>query len=550
MTRVVAVAAVGVVLVAGATVALTRGSPSEEGPGSSGSDGPWLEKSCTLAPSYMQRIRRGTFPGRSPDLQFVPREPHFFGSFEVTTHSGPWDYLQEVPLVLYGPGFIESRGDVRLDRDVTVADIAPTFAELLGTPFPERAGRALTEALVPRPERSRPPKMILMVVWDGGGWNTLDQWPNAWPNLKALMSEGTSFVDATVGSSPSVTPAIHATIGTGAFPRAHGLVDIWLRQGSKVPDSYPGKAPTFLELTSLADLYDLATGNRALVGMMAERAWHLGMLGRGAGVQGADKDIAVMTQGGDGRFITNTEHYSLPVYLDGVEGFEDDLELVDASDGRMDGRWLGNLIPPEKEAGPANPVWTRYQRRVLETLFTTEGFGRDSVGDVFFTNFKEIDLVGHTHNVVNPEMRSVLRHTDDVLGQLVEYLQEHVGRNEWVLAVTADHGTGPDPRSVGAWPIDLTELRVDIAARFGVKVSDLFQAQRPTGVWLAPDILETAGITIDEIADFVLDYRIGDNVTDDQDVPTRYRTRMDERLFAAAFPGDRIDEVADCVAGA
>jgi len=27
-------------------------------------------------------------------------------------------------------------------------------------------------------------------VIDGGGWNVLRQWPDAWPNLKCLMREG------------------------------------------------------------------------------------------------------------------------------------------------------------------------------------------------------------------------------------------------------------------------------------------------------------------------------------------------------------------------
>ena len=546
LKRVAAVVIASALLV-GAFVAYTRDAtpPREEAAGAPTTT--WLAASCALPDAELERIQRGTMPRRSPELMVVPEQPNYFGSFKTTTHSGPWDYIQEVPLVLYGPGYIQPRGPLTLDRPVTVADLAPTLADLVGTPLPDgRPGRPITEALVPQADRKGPPKMILFVVWDGGGTNVLTKWPNSYPTLKRLMTEGTSIEAADVGSSPSVTPAVHATMGTGAFPAQHGIVDIPIRKGTRVPQSYPNKSPKNLELTTIADVYDKATNNEALIGLMAERAWHLGMMGHGAFTTGGDKDIAVMSEGGEGHLVTNPDYYSLPAYLDGTPGFKADREIVDRSDGKDDGLWFGHNIPTEHRAGAANPVWTRYQSRLLRKTWRNEGFGQDDVTDMFFTNFKEIDLIGHVYNFLQPEMRSMVKHTDVVLGQLIKYLNANVGEGEWVIALTADHGSGPDWEKTGAWPIDEARLQVDIAVEFGVRVTDLFQAQRPTGIWLNAETMEQEGITEEQIADFIMGYTIRDNWKEGRRLPEAYRSRWDEKIFSAAFPTDRLDDVMEC----
>ena len=523
----------------------------DDGPGGSDAapaSGVWLEASCQVPPDEFRAAVRGTLQGRSPDVQFIPAVPHAFGDFRKTTHSGPWRFLQRVPLLFYGPGYIAPRGDLELERETTLADVAPTLAELIGLDFPtDRPGRPIPDVLVPRADRVEPPRLVVTIVWDGAGYNVLEQWPDAWPNLARLMRRGTSVQNVEVGSSPSVTPAVHATLGTGAFPQQHGIVDIPVRDEDKVLDAFPDKDPRFLKLETLADLYDPTTNNRSLVGMMAERAWHMGMMGHGAYLEGGDKDYAVMTQGADDTFIANTDYYKLPRYLDEVPGYELDRAFVDRADGTEDGRWMGHDLPTDKVAGIADPVWSHYQFRVLKELWSREGFGQDAITDLFFTNFKEIDLVGHAYNMIEPEMESTLQHNDRVLGSLVDYLDTNVGKNRWVLALTSDHGSGPDPRSIDSWPISMPQLQVDLSLRFGARVGKLFQAQRPTGMWFNPKTVRKVGIQMEDVADFLVGYTLGDNVPDGKRPPRGYRERVDERLFAAAFPTSRIEDLTECV---
>lgn len=98
------------------------------------------------ADSFGVLFRNGLFPGRHPNLErfgvLVRARPHWVGDRDGlgTTHGSPYHYDRWVPLVFYGPGV---EPGVRTER-VSVADMAPTLAALLGLPVPDGLdGRAL-----------------------------------------------------------------------------------------------------------------------------------------------------------------------------------------------------------------------------------------------------------------------------------------------------------------------------------------------------------------------------------------------------------------------
>jgi hypothetical protein len=506
----------------------------------------WFRAACDLPIDYLRRIRRGTYFGRSPEITMVPRKPHTFASFETTQHTGPWKYLQEVPLIFYGPGFIKPLGPVAVAHEATVADLAPTIAELIDTPFPgRRPGRPLEQILVPEQRRPAEPALVLNIVLDGGGWNVLRQWPDDWPFIAEMIEGGASITDATIGSSPSVTPAIHTTMGTGTWPKQHGIVSIEQRAGRGIVQSYGGTSPGYQMVTSLADIYDPRTQNKAKIGLLAEKNWHMGLIGHGAFRAGGDKDIAVMvTEEGTGLF-TNPAFYSLPSYLWDTPGFEDDVRRVDLEDGELDGRWreVESLTDPQKLL--KTPVWVRRQTTLIKALLKREGFGRDRIPDLFYTNYKEVDHLGHLYNMLGPEVRETLRYSDAAFRELVEFLDETVGRKRWVVTLTADHGQTPDPSTTGAWPIDVDVLEASIAERFDVSVNDLFQEERPHGLWLDRKTMKQEDITEADISRFILRQTIADNAVG-RSVPDPYRSRLDERIFAAAFPTKKLPLIWGC----
>lgn len=503
-----------------------------------------MEAACSLPIDYLRRIRRGYAPGRGHDLQMVARAPNYFGGFSNWSHSGPWPYLQRIPLVLYGPGFIRSQGEISLDREVTTVDIAPTIAELTGTTMPAgRPGTAITEALVPANQRPERPRVIMTIVWDGGGGNVLDRWPNAWPELERIGDMGTSITNATVGSSPSVTPAVHTNLGTGAYPRAHGIVDIPMRKRGRFPEAFSDMDPQSVRISALADDYDKSTDNAALIGMLAEHKWHLGMIGHGASIEGGDRDLAVMFDRETGVPITNRKYFSLPGYFLRELALEDFVRPVDADDGKIDGKWLGHRLN-DAASQVESPVFLAYQSAAIRLLLERGGYGIDDVTDLFFTNFKQIDLLGHQYNMASREVESALHYSDRGIGDIVEWLDQNVGANRWVIILTADHGQTPRAQATGGWPISLNEVVADVNRQMeGSEPRSVLKA-RPVGLWLSRHAREPRNAR--RIARFLADYRLRDNVPAGEEIPSAYRTKRNSRLFAAAIPSRDLDRVWTC----
>ena len=502
--------------------------------------GPAPEACVDTPPDILQRVRRGYYPQRSGDVMAIERLPNQF----TTRHSTPWPYTQDIPMVLYGPGYIKD--GFTSDTDATLADIAPTFAELLEfEEFGEHEGHSLDEALLPPGERNGIPKLIVTVVWDGGGDNMLEQWPDSWPYLKSLVGKSASFENATVGSSPSITPSAHATLGTGDFPRTHGLPDTRVRVGGRMVDSWENKSPRKLEVETLGDAWDLANGNTPLVGMLARDNWHLGMIGHGSSLEGADKDIAVLDALGKLEFTTSPKHFTLPGYSTSLDGLAEAVDEVDLRDGQADGKWLGNDLTMDGKIRET-PAWSIFQTQKVFDVLNNEGFGQDEVPDLFFTNYKPTDLAGHTWNLVEPEVRDNLEEQDRQLELIVEGLNDLVGNQNYVLALTADHGMTPYPEVTGGWSIVMTELTKDIEREFNTEVPDtpLLLSNRGYQFFLDREVMEANDVTPEEIAAYIRNYRLGDNVARLEDVPERFRDRVNQRLYLTAMSAAELDRPA------
>jgi len=512
----------------------------------------YLRSACKLPTRWVERIHRGWTPGRSrnSDLLIVPKPPNYMGSFINTSHSGPYDFLQEVPLVLYGPGFVRPVGPVDVDREVTIADLAPTYAELMEfEEWPDdRQSEALTEALEDTDET---PKVIFTAVIDGGGWNVFRHWDDRHPNLTRIIERGASIEGATVGSSPSITPATHTNISTGDFPRTHGVTAIAIRDDDgQIVGSFSEEAgnPGYrlmdprvsLRETTIADLWDRSVDNKAKIGMLAAGNLMLGMVGHGAALEGGDKDIVAIKSGES--WGTNEEFYSLPPYVNTeVEGPEGDLDAVDRADGEADGRWQGHAVAP-LDGSPAFPPW---QNTVVQALLEGERFGRDETTDLFYLNYKSPDRAGHTWNMIAPEQGDVVEAVDEALGEMVAWLDSNIGRGNYVMAITADHGQ--TPLEVGGWPVLRSEVVDDVNARFQRdEGAGIIQRTSASSFFSNAQGMAANGTTPEEVSSFLARYTIGENIPEGDEPPEGFADRTDERIFDAVFPGRKLDKVVGC----
>jgi hypothetical protein len=410
-----------------------------------------------------------------------------------------------------------------------MVDLAPTIAEIIGFDgWPQRAGRVLEEALVPGAPR---PRVVVTLVWDGGGDNVLNAHAGSWPYLARLMNRGMSWTKMTIGSTPSTTPPIHATLGTGVWPSEHGIVAVKQLDGGEYSNPWPRGEPANLETATLGDLYDRARNNVPKIALVAAHPWHLGMLGHGSATPGGDADLAVLLTH-FGRSVVNSGHYESPLF-EGKAQLEEEVTALDPADGARDDRW--NHLPlDDPDVVSASPAFVAFQQRVIENLILDHGIGDDEVPDLLFVNMKSPDRAGHEWGATSNEVGAVVRAADAALRRLVRFLNERVGRENWVLLLTADHGQMLYPHQSGGYAIGGRKLGDDLNDRFVDTNIDSPLVNRVTahGAYLSRNQLRADGVNRLELARWLLDYTVSENLNGDP-LPDHLRRRQNERLFDA-----------------
>ncbi len=509
-----------------------------------------------LGAEYMELVARNYHPERSGDLQLlaapfnsanypqesrslVPRDPR-------TSHASVWMYLERVPLVVYGGAI----APVDSEERVSLADVAPTIAELIGfDDFLElgREGRPLPG--IARP--AAPPELVVTFVIDGGGWNVLREFPGAWPNLRRLMREGANFRNAIHGSFPAVTASAHATIGTGAFPRTHGVTGHNIRDGRQVRKTYgePGRAdPNDLLVPTLADLWGDATEHRAWVGEVGYQIWHLGMLGRGTAYRGAGSEsgssqvprpVAVYwDEGADpqGWRSLNPGLFRLPSGMPSLDAFDSYRSTFVPNPDRDP---TFDPVKPRNMHCCSTPV-IRYQGDLIEATLANEPVGSTATPGLLFINYKAPDYTGHVYGMFDAMTGDALRDVDEQLGRLVSQLDTlYAGR--YALIVTADHGQCPLPDAAGGVRIDPIQLWDDLEREFGGGLFGLVQNVVPSEVYLESDVLWDVGATREDIASFLRDYPYRRNIGPYVPRDAIEQDLLERQQFAAVFATTFLD---------
>ena len=502
-----------------------------------------------LGAEYMELVRRSYHPGRSGDLQLVlapfnssnyaPESLSLIPMDRRTSHASIWMYLQRIPLVAYGPGIIEPSDS---EERVTLADVAPTTAMLAGldTWPDDRDGAALPGLGALLPERR--PKVIVTFVIDGGGWNVLNAWPDAWPELRRLMREGANHRNAIVGSFPTVTACAHATIGTGAYPWKHGITGHNIRDGSGVRKAYRkiGDAdPSDILIPTVADLVYEASDGGAWVGEIGYQVWHMGMLGHGGRDRPAgDPPVGVYFDESSRSWAPHhPERFRLPRSVPGPERLDTYLASFTPLDVDR------AFDPSGRQTDCCSPPVIAFQGDLIDATFDSEPIGTTGHTDLLYTTYKSPDYAGHIYGMASPWEELVLRETDAQLGRLVRMLDERFP-GEYVIFVTADHGQCPIPDVVGGVRLDPIQLGELIEDEFGA-LYDAVQSVVPHEVYLHTGKLWDAGANVDDVAAFIRDLRYRQNIGPYVPRDAIQQDLLDQEQFAAVFSTAWLDRLRD-----
>jgi len=506
-----------------------------------------------LGSEYLELVRRGFHAETSGDLQLLlaPGSTSNYAQESTSlvfhdprsSHASVWMYLQRVPILVYAPGILG--GSAVSEDAVTLADLAPTTAALIGFDgFHAPEGHTLSGVRTP----AEPPKVVVTFVIDGGGWNVLERWPNAWPNLKALMNRSLLYTNALHGSFPAVTATVHATIGTGAFPRTHGISGHNLRDGNLVRKAYGtlGHAdPSDIKVPTLAERWSEHTAGEAFIGEFGYQVWHLGMIGRGGRMPLGEKPVAVYWDEPGYRWAPqNPDLYRLPKQMPSDATFEVEFAAWKAAHPQDFPPNQPDMVSRQTPA--CSPPIIRFQGDVIEAAFASEDIGSHEATDLVYINYKQPDYTGHIYNMLFPQEEVALRAVDEQLQRLVDMLEGRFGPGEFALMVCADHGQCPLVETFDGVRLDPIQVTADIEARFGNRsLYPLVRYIAPSEIFLDPRALLDSGYSAADIAAWFADYTYGDNYHLYAGVPRDAIEwgRLDHKLFSAVLPNSFIERL-------
>lgn len=305
--------------------------------------------------------------------------------------------------------------------------------------------------------------------------------------LKRLVEEGAWFREAAYPYAATETCVGHSTISTGSFPATHGMVANawWDRETQKLVTctsdasvknvGYAGATPqggdsaARMAVPSFAEELKFQTGGatRIVTFSLKARA-SLTMAGHRA-------DAATWFDSGN---WTTSSPYGVQPFIE---------EQAKAHPPKADfgktwalslpekSYWYGEkalgAIPPDGwdltfphplrgKTGAGEPDATFYSQWATSPYADTAltelakkavdnmNLGKSAGTDFLAVGYSTVDYVGHAFGPRSREIQDILIRLDKDLGDLFAHLDQKVGRGNYVVALSADHGVAPTPEDL------------------------------------------------------------------------------------------------------
>jgi predicted AlkP superfamily pyrophosphatase or phosphodiesterase len=337
--------------------------------------------------------------------------------------------------------------------------------------------------------------------------------------FKRLLNEGFICQNTHINYFPSVTAVGHASIYSGTSPKYHGIIENeWFDRNQKkviysVYDTtvftignpgIPKKSYSARNLltTNISDELKLGTNFKGKVFAMS-------LKDRGATMPGGHlADGAFWFDQNTGNFISSTYYVSeLPPwvtafnekkyadkYLENVWNLllpEDEYAKTSFAD---DNSYESLIAGKNKPTFPYNlkemskfrkvPYYGIYASPYGSTLLTdlaiealkNAGIGNDAYPDILAISYSGTDAVGHLFGPQSRELNDIYLHLDNDLARLLDALDKYIGKDNYTLFLTADHGVGEIPaylkdHNIPAGYIDtaifVNEIREKLSLKFG-----------------------------------------------------------------------------------
>lgn len=336
------------------------------------------------------------------------------------------------------------------------------------------------DAVRPRQDGQRPKLLVVLVVDQLRAQYLEDYRPIFTKGIHRLLTEGAWFRRAAYPYLNTVTCAGHSTIGTGTFPYRHGMIlNAWYDRDSgssptctadpeAVEFSFSGLKPgegdsaRRLMQPTLAERVKTAGGR--VVALSLKTRSVVPVAGRAADALAWFDDrgswMTSLTYGppseGLRAFITSN-----PPEADRTQIWRKSLperayRYKDAAREEHPVQGWDRTFPhPLSGRGEADSgFYVRWQRspyaddylgRMAAAMVDAGPLGRGPGVDFLSVSFSTLDLVGHAYGPRSHEVQDALARLDGTVGRLLDHLDARVGRGNYVLGFSADHGVSEIP---------------------------------------------------------------------------------------------------------
>jgi Type I phosphodiesterase / nucleotide pyrophosphatase len=334
------------------------------------------------------------------------------------------------------------------------------------------------------PER---PRLVVFMAIDGLPMRQVEAWREQFgpDGLRRFFDHGVTFTNARYAHAHTVTGVGHATMLTGATPKVHGIISNDWTDPTSLRSVYCTEDAAHNYIEAVQRKGDSGTSPKNLLAqtvgdVLRERepsAKVLGVSGkdRGAILPAGKLGTAYMYLVENGRFTSST--YYMQQHPAWVHAFNarrpaDALwgatwspllpEESYAADAPDNSPWMasagyGRALPATLGAGMSekgarfysdlitSPFGDQLTLDFARAALKGEGLGQDKTPDILSISLSSHDYISHAFG---PESRLVhdhLLHVDRQLAAFFKDLDATVGKDRYVLVLTADHGFSDTP---------------------------------------------------------------------------------------------------------
>ncbi len=349
-----------------------------------------------------------------------------------------------------------------------------------------------------------------MLVVDQMRADYLETYAHRWQRgIATLRDRGAVFERAEYPYLNTVTCAGHATIGTGTLPHTPGrILNAWwdrerralvsctddpaspaIPYGGRSAGTYSGRA---LRAATFADrlrahhpgsrIVSLSLKPRSAIGLVGQAATAIVFVDDQAQAFATARAFATAPDSTVREFLRRAPHtadYPQPWTLSQPEASYryPDANAYARPPATQSGLFPHRVPAARQQARAAFAAWQTspfsdaYLARMAVRLVDAHQLGQRAGPDVLAVSFSALDLIGHAYGPRSREVEDTLARLDETIGTLIEALDAKVGRDRYLLALTADHGVADIPQTIGAARIASDDVRERVeealVARFG-----------------------------------------------------------------------------------